>query len=104
MSLANDGVALAALSLAGAEVFKVYRETAPSLAQLRMATPYDYTTSQLILDADMLGAIMVVTIGGGVALVTRSLFPIIFGAVGLVMISAYYRSVLRSTNEGMRND
>jgi hypothetical protein len=103
MSMANDGVALAALSLAGAEVFRVYRETAPSLAQLRMATPYDYTTSQLVWDADMLGAIMVLTIGGGVSLVTGSFFPLVFGAVGLMMISAYYRSVLRSTNEGMRN-
>jgi hypothetical protein len=102
MSTATDGVAIAALSLAGAEVFKVYRETAPSLADLRRAAPFDYTTSQLVLDADMLGAIMVLTIGGGVAIVTRKLYPLLFGAIGLLLISGYYRSVLRSTNEGMR--
>jgi hypothetical protein len=103
MSTANDGVAIAALSLAGAEVFRVYRETAPSLADLRRAAPFDYTYSQLVLDADMLGAIMVIAIGGSVALVTKRLYPLIFGAIGLVLISSYYRSVLRSTNQGMRN-
>jgi hypothetical protein len=103
MSSANDGVAIAALSLAGAEVFRVYRETAPSLADLRRAAPYDYTNSQLVLDADMLGAIMVIAIGGGVSLVTGKLYPLLFGAFGLMMISFYYRAVLRSTNEGLRD-
>jgi hypothetical protein len=102
MKDANEGVAIAALSLAVVEVFRIYRETAPSLADMRRAQPYDYATSQLVLDADMLGIIVVVAIGGGAAYLTRQLYPLLLGGIALFMISAYYRSVLRSTNEGMK--
>jgi len=98
---ANEGVALAALSLAVVEVFRIYRETAPSLAEIRRAKPGDYVMSQLILDADMLGAIVVAAIGGGAAYLTKKMYPLVLGVVALATISAYYRSVLRSTNEGM---
>lgn len=97
----QDGVAIAALSLAVVETFRVYRETAPTLAELRRASPGDYQMAQLILDADMLGIIVVIAIGGGATLLTRKLYPLILGGVSLFMISSYYRSVLRSTNEGM---
>ena len=99
---ANEGVAIAALSLAVVETFRIYRETAPSLADIRRAPPYDYQTTQLILDADMLGIIVVIAIGGGAAFLTRKLYPLVLGGGALLMISAYYRSVLRSTNEGMK--
>lgn len=101
MTDAHEGVALAALSLAVVEVFRIYRETAPSLETIRRAPPGDYVTSQLILDADMLGAIVVVAIGGGAAYLTKKMYPLVLGMAGLATISAYYRSVLRSTNEGM---
>lgn len=101
MAHVNDGLAIGALSLGVVEVFRIYRETAPSLAEIRRAPPWDHVMAQLILDADMLGVIVVLTIGGGAAWLTRKLYPLILGLLSLAMISGYYRSVLRSTNEGM---
>jgi len=99
----NDGVAIAALSVAVVEVFKMYRETAPPLAQIRAAEPYDLMHRQLILDADMLGLIVAVAIGGGGAFLTKKLYPLALSLSALALISSYYRSVLRSTNNvGMR--
>ena len=103
MNSANEGVAIAALSLAVVETLRTYRETAPTLAEIRRAQPGDYTMSQLILDADMLGVIVILAIGGGAAFVTKKLYPLFLGSSGLFLISAYYRSVLRSTNEGMKS-
>ena len=101
MKSAGEGVAIAALSLAVVEVFRIYRETAPSLAEIRRAAPGDYVTRQLILDADMLGVIVVTAIGGGAAYLTKKWYPLVMGGGALLLISLYYRSVLRSTNEGM---
>lgn len=97
----NESVAVAALSLAVVETFRIYRETAPSLREIRVAPPGDYTTRQLLLDADMLGLIVASAIGGGGALLTRKFYPILLSFTALAMISGYYRSVLNSTNEGM---
>lgn len=98
----NDGVAIAALSLAVVETFRIYRETAPSLAEIRRADPNDYTTAQLILDADMLGVIVVIAIGGGATFLTRKWYPLVLGGISLAMISGYYRAVFRSSNEGVK--
>jgi len=97
----NESVAVAALSLAVVETFRIYRETAPSLGEIRRAPPGDYTTRQLILDADMLGLIVVTAVGGGGAFLTKKFYPIVLALSALIMISGYYRSVLNSTNEGM---
>lgn len=102
MNSANEGVAIAALSLAVVETFRTYRETAPSLADIRRSQPGDYQTRQLILDADMLGVIVVAAIGGGATYLTRKAYPLVLGGLALAMISGYYRAVLRSTNEGMK--
>ncbi len=102
MSKLNEGVAVAALSIAVIETFKIYQNTAPSLAELRRSVPGDYVMRQLVLDADMLGVIFVLAIGGGGTWLTGKPFPILLSGMALVMISAYYRSVLASTNEGMR--
>jgi hypothetical protein len=96
-----EGAAIAAVSLGVVETFRLYRETAPSLEEIRRATPGDYVMRQLILDADMLGLIIVAAVGGGAAFLTKALYPLVLSGVSLLMISMYYRSVLNSTNEGM---
>lgn len=100
----ESGIAFAALGVAVAETIKIYQDTAPSLRDLRMATPGDFTSRQLVLDADMLGLIVVVALGGGGAFLIRRWYPLLLAAAALLLISAYYRSVLRSANEGLRND
>lgn len=101
MARMDEGVAAAALGVGVVELFRIYRETAPSLESIRRADPGDYVMRQLILDADSLGLVVVLTIGGGGSYLTRKWYPLALSAFGLAMISMYYRMVLRSTNEGM---
>jgi hypothetical protein len=98
---ASEGIGIAAIGLAVLETIKIYCDNAPSLRDLRCASPGDFTSRQLILDADMLGLIVVVALGGGGAMLLRRWYPLLLSAMALLLISAYYRSVLRSGNEGM---
>lgn len=97
----DDGVAVGALSLAVVQTFEIYQRTAPTLADIRRASPGDYVMRQLVLDADMLGLIIVLAIGGGGSILTRRLYPIVLASAALAAISLYYRMVLNSSNEGM---
>lgn len=101
---ANEGVGIAALSLAVVETIKIYCDTAPDLKDLRCASPGDFVQRQMILDADMLGLVVVLALGGGGAVVLRRWYPLLLSAMALLLISAYYRSVLRSANEGMSSE
>jgi hypothetical protein len=98
---AGEGVAIAGLSLAVVETMRMYRETAPSLEEIRRAAPGDYVMRQLVLDADMMGIVVIIAIGGGALYLTGNFYPLMLGALSLAMISGYYRAVLRSSNEGM---
>lgn len=102
-SKVEEGVAFAALGVAVVETLKIYMDTAPSLRELRCAQPGDFTSRQLMLDADILGLIVVLALGGGGALLVRRWYPLLLAAVALILISLYYRSVLNSANEGLRN-
>lgn len=101
---AQEGVAFAALGVAVVETLHIYRETAPSLKDLRCAVPGDFTSAQLVLDADILGLIVVLVLGGGGSLLIKRWYPLLLASAALLMVSAFYRSVLRSSNEGLRND
>lgn len=103
MERLDEGVAFAALGVAVVETVKIYQDTAPSLRDLRCATPGDFTSRQLMLDADILGLIVVLALGGGGALLVRRWYPLLLAGAALLLLSAYYRSVLRSANEGLRN-
>lgn len=98
---ASEGIAIAALGLAVLETIKIYKDTAPSLKDIRCAAPRDFQSRQLLLDADILGLVVVLAIGGGGAILLKRWYPLLLSAAALLLISAYYRSVLRSANEGM---
>lgn len=97
----EQGTAIAAISLGVVEIFRLYRDTAPTLEAIRRAPPGDYVMRQLILDADMLGLILVLAVGGGATYLTRRGYPLVLSIASLALISMYYRMVLNSTNEGM---
>jgi len=97
----EQGTAIAAISVGVVEIFRLYRDTAPTLEQIRRAPPGDYVQRQLILDADMLGLILVLAIGGGATFLTGRAYPLVLSVGSLALISMYYRMVLNSTNEGM---
>lgn len=94
----EEGVAFAALGVAVVETLKIYCNTAPSLSDVRHAAPGDFVTRQLILDADMMGLIVVLALGGGGAFLIRKWYPLLLAAMALLLVSGYYRSVLRSPN------
>jgi hypothetical protein len=104
MDSVSEGVAIAAIGLAVVETAKIYCNTAPSLRELRLASPGDFETRQLVLDADMLGLIVVLALGGGGAALTRKWYPLLLAAGTLLLLSAYYRAVINSSNEGMSNE
>lgn len=97
----EDGVGFTAVGIAVVQIVNIYRETAPPLREIRCATPEDFASRQLLLDADLLGLIIVVCVGGGAAFLTRRFYPVVLAAASLLMISVYYRSVLKSPNWGM---
>lgn len=99
----EEGVAFAALGVAVVETLKIYMDTAPTLRDLRCASPGDFTSRQLMLDADILGLIVVLALGGGGAILVRKWYPLLLAGAALLLISAYYRSVLNSANEGLSN-
>lgn len=99
----EEGAAYAALGVAVVETIKIYQDSAPSLRELRCASPGDYESRQLLLDADVLGLIVVLALGGGGAILIRKWYPLLLAGAALLLISAYYRSVLRSANEGMKS-
>lgn len=92
------GAATAVVGLAIANTLQLYKDTAPSLADLRHASPNDYTARQLLLDADIFGGITVLTIGGAASLLTMKITPLLLASSGLLLISLYYRSVLASAS------
>jgi hypothetical protein len=100
----EEGLAFAAVGTAVLETFKIYQDNAPSLREVRAAPPGDFQTRQLILDADILGMIVVVVMGGAGSLLIRRWYPLLLASLTLVLISAYYRSVCNSENEGVTDD
>ena len=96
----EDGVAFTAVGIAVVQTINVYREAAPTLKELRCATPNDFASRQLMLDADLLGLIIVVCVGGGAAFLTRRWYPVLLSMAALLSLSVYYRSVLKSPNVG----
>ncbi len=101
--VSDQALAAVAVGAAVVESLKIYMDTAPSLKDIRSAVPGDDETRQLILDADMLGLIVVVAIGGAGLATLRRWSPLLIASAVLLLVSAYYRSVLNSSNERMRN-
>jgi hypothetical protein len=90
------GAAATVVSLAIVNVLSTYRETAPSLKELRHSPPGDFTTKQLLQDANIFGGIAVLLIGGGASLLSRSWLPLVLSSAGLLLVSCYYQSVYNS--------
>jgi hypothetical protein len=97
----DEGTAFAAIGLMVVESINMYRSAAPSLKDIRSAPPGDPETAQMLLDADILGVIVVLAIGGSGAVIIKRAYPLILACVALLLVSAYYRSVARSSNVNM---
>lgn len=96
MSPLDLSSANAVIGLCVVEVLSTFRDVAPSLKEVRAASSDDPATNQGLLDAEIMGGITAVLLAGGAAFLTRSPLPIVLAAFGLLLITQYYRSVLRS--------
>jgi hypothetical protein len=97
----EEGVAFSAMSVAVFEVMRVYKDAAPSLAEMRSASPGGYECRQRALDAEIMAGIIVLVIGAAGVVLTGQWYPLILGAVTLGAVAYYYRAVANSSNEGI---
>lgn len=86
--------ATAVLGLAGFEMYRSYRECAPSLAELRASDPDDIVMRQQLLDADIMIGGIAVTLGVAFAVLSHdgtalAVMLVIFG-----LVSFWHRQVL----------
>lgn len=88
--------ASALVGLSVIEVFKVYRDVAPTLQDCRASSSDDPKINQGLLDAEVMAGITAVILAGGAAFLTKSPLPLVLSALGMLLITQYYRSVLRS--------
>lgn len=96
----EQGAAVGIVGLAIVQAMSMYREAAPSLAEIRNSQPGAQDMRQRLLDADIYGGIAVLIIGGAVSVLTRDPLPIVLSSSGLVLLSAYHRSVCNSAPPG----
>ena len=92
----EEGAAFAVVGLAVINTINLYRDAAPKLSELRMTSRDDFKCRQMMMDADFFGGLAVALIGGTAALLTRRMYPLVIAAGGLLLVSLYYRSVLKS--------
>lgn len=88
------------LGLSVANAVTTFRDTAPSLKDIRMSSPHDYSMRQLILDADITTGITILLYGGTVWVMTGKPGPMLLSSVALLLITLWYRSVLQSASPG----
>lgn len=96
----EQGAAVGIVGLAIVQAMSMYREAAPSLADIRNAPPGSQEMRQRLLDADIYGGIAVLIIGGAVSVLTRDWLPLLLSSSGLLLLSAYHRSVCNSVPPG----
>lgn len=96
MKQVDEAAAFAGLAVLAGTTAQIYRESAPSLADLRTTPPGDFQARQLLLDADILVLIMVGVLGGAGSLLIRRWYPILIASAVALALSGYHRAVLRS--------
>ena len=97
----NERALIAAtLGFATIEILKMWRETAPSLKEVR-ANPNTIDFQQRFMDANYLCTGLAVLIGGTVAWMTKSWLPLLLSLGTLTYMAWWYRAVLNSDNSMM---
>jgi hypothetical protein len=94
----EEGAAIAVISFAVLEVFRLYATTAPRLSDVRKAPKDEWETAQALLDADVMTGILVAVMGGAGIILMRRWYPLVFVAVTFVLVSGYYHAVRNSAN------
>lgn len=94
----EEGAAIAVISFAVLEVFRLYSSTAPKLTDVRKAPKDEWETAQALVDADMMTGILVLVMGGAGLVLMRRWYPFMFVAITFVLVSGYYHAVRNSAS------
>jgi hypothetical protein len=97
----NPALIAATLGYTTVEIIKLWKDTAPSLADMRAAPENDVAMWQNMLDANYLGAGLSLLIGGTVSYLAKSWVPILLSLGTLSFMAFWYRMVLRSDHTMM---
>jgi len=94
----------ATLGFTTVEIIKLWRDSAPSLDDVRKAPNDDLATMQSLMDANYLGAGLAIMIGGMTSYLAESWIPVILSTASVAYIAWWYRMVLRSDHIIMMKD
>lgn len=92
---------VAVMGLTTVEIIKLWQSVAPSLEEVRNASPEDSATAQRMLDANYLGAGLAILVGGTTSVLLKSWLPIIMSLGSVTLFSYWHRMVLNSDNIAM---
>lgn len=94
----EEGAAIAVISFAVLEVFRMYQSTAPKLSDVRKAPKDDWDSAQALLDADIMTGILVAIMGFAGLFLMQRRYPLFFLILTWVAVSFYYHSVRNSAS------
>jgi hypothetical protein len=94
----SDGAAIGLISFAVLEVFRTYRDVAPSLTEVRTADKDDWTTKQRLVDANVMSGIIVVLMGVAGVILMNKRWPLLFLVITWAAVAGYYYLVQQSPN------
>jgi hypothetical protein len=78
------------------ELFKMYKDTAPDLVDVRKAPAGDYTIRQSLLDTNVLVGAMAIAVGSVTSFLSGTWIPVTLMLTGFTLIATYYYLVCRS--------
>lgn len=89
----EEGAAVALISFTVLEVFRTYQSTAPKLADVRKASPADWTIDQQLMDADVMSGLLVGVMGVAGVVLMRNRWPLVFLVATWLLVMFYYKAV-----------
>lgn len=89
------------LGLTTVEIVKLWQNNVPSLEQVRSADPEDPAIHQRLLDADYLGVGLALLVGGSMAILSKSMLPLMLSVASVWLYSKWYSMVLNAPNDPM---
>lgn len=95
----EEGAAIAVLSFAVIEVFRMYTTTAPPLTEVRKTRRDDWLCAQQLLDADVITGLLVAVMGIGALVLMRRAYPLVFLILTFAALSYYYHAVRKSPSD-----
>ena len=94
--LADFGSVAAVVGMASVQLHQMYTNSAPSLQELRDASPGDLSTHNKLNDADFMVGGLALFIGIAFLVLTRKVAPLILLSIGFVMISSWHHLVRKA--------